>query len=82
MSTGAGLTIAVDAAYGATSNYVWAGGAFSAASSTLGQVNFGSGAATGTLFLSAVTGTATTAGAGLTGITFVTVSAASITALG
>ena len=47
-----------------------------------GQVNFGSGAATGTLFLSAVTGTATTAGAGLTGITFVTVSAASITALG
>ena len=82
MSTASGLTIAVDGAYGATSGYVWAGGAFTSATSTLGQVNFGSGAATGTLFLSEVTGTATTAGAGLTGITFVTVSTATITALG
>ena len=46
-----------------------------------GSSELRSGAATGTLFLS-VTGTATTAGVGLTGITFVTVSAASITALG
>ena len=39
MSTGSGLTVAVDGAYGATSNYVWAGGSFGSASSTLGQVN-------------------------------------------
>ena len=81
--TAGGLTIAVDAAYGATSGFDWSAGAFNAATATVGTMNMGSGG-TGTLYLSGVTGTDTTgaSGKGLSNITFVTVSTATITALG
>ena len=82
MSTGSGLTVAVDGAYGATSNYVWAGGNFSSAGFDAWSGELWIWWWFRNLFMSAVTGTATTAGAGLTGITFVTVSTATITALG
>ena len=85
LTAGTGLTIAVDAAYGATSGYEWSAGAFTAATATQGRITFGSGSdGTGKLFLAGVTGTDATGGAGkgLTYISFVTVSTATITELG
>ena len=42
-TAGGGLTIAVDAAYGATSGFDWSAGAFNAATATVGTMNMGSG---------------------------------------
>ena len=76
------IVVAVDAAYGATSSFTWSAGSFASATATVGTMNMGSGGQ-GTLYLSGVTGTATGGtGTGLTNVTFVTVSTATITALG
>ena len=84
VSSGSGLVIAVDAAYGATSGIQY-GGNLNAKAGTSGTITFNNaetGVATGTLFLNNVTGTSESAGAGITGLTFITVSTATITALG
>ena len=81
-TAGTGLTIAVDAAYGATSAFIWSAGSFASGAATLGTMNMGSGG-DGVLYLSGVTGTSTgAAGTGIGNISFVTVSTATITALG
>ena len=78
------LVIAVDAAYGATSGVQFSGD-LDAATGTSGTITFNNaetGVATGTLFLNNVTGSSEAAGAGLSYVSFVTVSTATITALG
>ena len=78
------LVVAVDAAYGATSGIQFSGD-LDAATGTSGTITFNNaeaGVATGTLFLNNVTGSSEAAGAGVSYITFVTVSTAEITALG
>ena len=76
--------VAVDAAYGATSGIQFSGD-LDAATGTSGTITFNNaeaGVATGTLFLNNVTGSSEAAGAGLSYVSFVTVSTATITALG
>ena len=76
--------IAVDAAYGATSGVQFSGD-LDAATGTSGTITFNnaeSGVATGSLFLNNVTGSSEAAGAGVSNITFITVSTSEITALG
>ena len=80
----ANLVIAVDAAYGATSGIQYSGD-LDAGTGTSGTITFNnaeSGVATGTLFLNNVTGSSEAAGAGVSYISFVTVSTATITELG
>ena len=85
LSGTANLVIAVDAAYGATSGIQY-GGNLDATSGTSGTITFNNaetGVATGSLFFNNVTGSGgEAAGDGLQGITFITVSTATITALG
>ena len=78
------LVIAVDAAYGATSGIQYSGD-LDAGTGTSGTITFNnaeSGVATGTLFLNNVTGSSEAAGAGVSYVSFVTVSTATITELG
>ena len=84
VATSGGITIAVDAAYGSTAGILYSGN-LDAGTGTSGTITFNnaeSGVATGTLFLSNVTGGSEAQGAGITNITFVTVSTSTITALG
>ena len=83
-TSGAGLTIAVDASYGATSGIQFSGDLDdkTGTSGTLTFNNAETGVATGTLFVNNVTGSSEAVGRGLTNLTFVTVSTATITALG
>ena len=78
------VVVAVDAAYGSTAGISY-GGNLDAKSGTQGAITFGNaeaGVATGSLFIYGATGTSEATGAGLSYISFVTVSTATITALG